>query len=123
MSLYIPPLVQNNSDLKNGKKIRIIIKDIRILRNEKWGSKVGTTLLELVFESTCGRIIVKKVPYSFAYNSDISKIYESATGKVLNMEKGFDSDEIIGKLIVGTISKYEHKGYTGTTVIDFEAVK
>lgn len=121
--MYIAPIVQNNSILKEGQKIELIIKDLRILRNEKWGSKLGVTLLEIVFESICGRIIVKKLQYSFTYKSEINQIYEAVTGREIDGEKGFDSNEIIGKSISTIVSKYEYKGYRNTTVIDFEAVK
>ena len=121
--MHIAPLVQNNSILKKDQKIGLTIRDLRILRNEKWGSKIGVTLLEIVFESTCGRIIVKRLQYSFDYRSDISSMYRAVTGNEIDEEKGFDSSEIIGKSIIGTVSKYESKGYSGTTVKDFEAVK
>lgn len=120
--MIITPIVQDNSILKNGEHKKLTIRDLRILTNEKWGAKIGVKLLELVFETECGRIIVKKVPYSFDPNSDISKIYEAATGKVIDVERGFDSSEIIGKSILSTVSKYESKGYVGTTVINFRGL-
>lgn len=38
MCKYIQPLVQNNSGLKKGSTVNSIIRDIRIIRNAKWGS-------------------------------------------------------------------------------------
>ena len=44
MCKYIAPLVQNNSGLKKGSVANVIIRDVRIIRNAKWGTKQGVTL-------------------------------------------------------------------------------
>ena len=81
MCKYIAPLVQNNSGLKKGSVANVIIRDVRIIRNAKWGTKQGVTLLEFIFETQCNHIVVKKIPYSFDDNNEIHDIYEAATGK------------------------------------------
>ncbi len=71
MCNYIAPLVQNNSGLKKGSVANVIIRDVRIIRNAKWGTKQGVTLLEFIFETQCNHIVVKKIPYSFDDNNEI----------------------------------------------------
>ena len=121
--MHIAPQVQDNSKLVDKKKIKIKMLDLRILRHENWGSKSDVTLLEGVFETECGRVIVKRMTYSFDPRSDISKIYKAITGKEIDPNIGFDSNEIIGKSVFATVSKYESKGYIGTTIKNFEAIK
>lgn len=60
MCKYIAPLVQNNSGLKKGSVANVIIRDVRIIRNAKWGTKQGVTLLEFIFETQCNHIVVKR---------------------------------------------------------------
>lgn len=119
MCKYIQPLVQNNSGLKKGSAVNSIIRDIRIIRNAKWGSKQGVTFLELVFETQCNHIVVKKIPYSFDDSNEIHKIYEAATGKCLDVKRGFEVSEILDKTVKATVDKYLYRGYEGTTLVDF----
>lgn len=119
MCKYIAPLIQNNSGLKKGSVVNSTIRDIRIIRNAKWGSKQGVTLLELVFETHCNHIVVKKIPYSFDDSNEIHKIYEAATGKSFDVKRGFKVSDILDKTIEATVDKYLHKGYEGTTLVDF----
>lgn len=119
MCNYIAPLVQNNSGLKKGLVVNVIIRDVRMIRNAKWGVKQGVTLLEFVFETQCDHIVVKKIPYSFDDNNEIHDIYEAATGKYLDVKRGFKVSEVLDKTIDATVDKYLHRGYEGTALIDF----
>lgn len=119
MCNYIAPLRQDNSNLKKGEDVKVKILDVRIIRNANWGSKRDVTLIEIVFETECNHIVVKKVPYSFEYTSDINLIYEAVTGDSIDDKKGFKLSEILDKTIEATVDKYLHRGYEGTTLIDF----
>ena len=119
MCKYIAPLVQNNSGLKKGSVANVIIRDVRIIRNAKWGTKQGVTLLEFIFETQCNHIVVKKIPYSFDDNNEIHDIYEAATGKSFDVKRGFKVSEILDKTIDATVDKYIYRCYEGTSIIDF----
>ena len=120
MSIYIAPQFQNNKSLEKYSIVLAEVVDIKVLLNQTWGINKDVKLTEITFKTDCNHIVVQKEIHSIGKTSMLNRLYYSITGKNIDINVGFHTNEILNQTITATVNKYQGNGYEGTSLIDFK---
>lgn len=122
MGIYIAPQFQDNRDMDEHSTVLAEVVDVKVV-SQKWGSKEDAKITEVTFKTSCGHIIVQKELHSISKATMLNNLYNTITGRDIDVKVGFHTSEILNHKIKGTVYKYKGKGYIGTALIDFKKVK